>query len=225
MKRVNVFRCAIVALCAFALDSCQVVDMVKSGTTYYYTELMTNDDRLVTGEIGGLRSSNLPSAAAVISIKTDEGKREKIKSEDIKYLTISRKGHPENQQTLLYMDWKIPYTRKGEQKYKVRKNWQVLKDRGDNLMITAMGATYSLSKDGALVVTFSSNEGIRYCMLRPGDDCPVYFGRSIYGDKAMREQMCEFLSDDPALCKKIESKEIDAFDFKTIVEQYNPSNR
>ena len=66
----------------FTLGSCQVAELVISGTTYYDTEITTKDNQLITGRIGGQRSSNLVTGSKKISIKTDEG-RKKIKSEDI----------------------------------------------------------------------------------------------------------------------------------------------
>ena len=212
---------ASVAFSVLALPSCQIVELVKSGTTYYDTEITTRDGQLVTGRIGGQRSSNLPSAAKTISIKTDQGRR-KIKSEQIRYMTLARKGHPEKQQTLIYSDLKWPYTRKGQQKFRTFKSWMILKHAGDHLLITAHGGSYSLSKDGALVITYKMEEGIKYCIMRPGDDCPILIGRSISGRASMRRQWAEYLADDPALCDKIQRKEIDAFDFKTIAEQYSP---
>lgn len=210
--------------CILTLSSCQVAQLVISGTTYYDTEIITKDDQLVTGRIGGQRSSNLPSGAKTISIKTTEG-RQKIKSEQIKYMKLSRKDHPEKQQTLIYSDLKWPYTKKGQQKFRTFKSWLVINSIGDNLIITACGGSYSLAKDGALVVTYKMDEGIKYCISRPKDDCPILIGRSTYSRSSMRKQWQEYLSDDPVLCEKIKNKEIDAFDFKTIAEQYNPGSK
>lgn len=224
MKHSTLSQLVIVLIFSFTLHSCQVVNLVISGTTYYDTEITTNDGRLIVGQIGGQRSSNLPSASKTISIKTEEG-RQKIKSEQIKYMTLARKGHPEKKQTLVYADWKIPYTKKGELKYVTRKNWLVIKDMGDNLFITACGHTFSLAKDGTLVITYSRNEGIKYCIKRHNDGCPIYIGSSISGKKYMREQWQEYLADDPELCRKIANKDIDSFDFKAIVEQYTPASK
>lgn len=207
-----------------ALYSCQVVEFAVSGTTYYDTEIVTNDNRIITGRIGGQRSSNLPSGSKKISIKTEQG-REKIQSGQIAYMKLSRKGHPEKQQTLIYADYKIPYKKKGEQKFKTLKCWQVVKNAGDNLLITAFGHTYSLAKDGALIITYSRDEGIKYCIKRPGDECPIYIGRNTSGRSFMRNRWQEYLTDDPALCEKIKNKDIDAFDFTAITEQYNPKRK
>ena len=49
--------------CVWMLNSCQVVELVISGTTYYETEITTKDNQLIAGQIGGQRSSNLPSGA------------------------------------------------------------------------------------------------------------------------------------------------------------------
>lgn len=226
-ERKKALSCVFVALTVLgmmAVSSCQVVQVIISGTTYYETEIITHDDRMIAGRIGGQRSSNLPSGSKTISIKTDEG-RVKIKSEQIKYMTMARKGHPEKRQTLVYMDSKYPYSRKGEQKYRIFKCWQVLKNAGDHLLITAYGHTYSLSKDGALIITYSRDEGIKYCIQRRGDECPILIGRSISSRSYMRKQWQEYLADDPVLCQKIKDKEIDAFDFVTIAEQYNPTGR
>lgn len=221
IKRLFSGAAVIAVSCLFVFSSCQVAEVVIAGTTYYDTEITTKDNRLITGRIGGQRSSNLPAAAKTISIKTDAG-REKIKSETISYMKLSRKGHPEKQQTLIYTDAKIPYKKKGEQRFRKFKNWQVLKNVGDNLLITAYGSTYSLAKDGALIITYSSDEGIKYCIQRRGDDCPILIGRNISGRSYMRKQWLEYLADDPVLCGKIADKSIGAFDFDAIVEQYSP---
>lgn len=213
---------AMSVFCACSFYSCQVAELIISGTTYYDTEITTKDHQLITGQIGGQRSSNLPSGAKTISIKTDEG-RKKIKSGEIEYMTLARKNHLEKRQTLVYTEAKIPYTRKGELKFRTFKNWQVLNSVGDYLLITAYGHSYSLAKDGTLVITYSMNEGIQYCIRRQKDECPIFIGRSISSRSYMRKQWQEYLSDDPVLCQKIENKEIDAFDFTTIAEQYNPA--
>lgn len=224
MKHSN-FLLAILALfVTLTFHSCQVVELAINGTTYYDTEITTKDNQLITGRIGGQRSSKLPSAAKTISIKTDEG-RKKIKSAEIEYMTLSRKNHPEKQQTLVYTECKMPYTRKGEQKYRTFKNWQIVRNAGDHLLITAFGHTYSLAKDGALVITYSRDSGIQYAIRRRGDDCPILIGRSISSRSHMRKQWRAYLSDDPVLCEKIANKEIGAFDFEAIVEQYNPTGK
>lgn len=223
-KTLSVVLAAIAVCGLFVLNSCQLVEFAVAGSTYYDTEITTKDNRLITGRIGGQRSSNLPSGAKTISIKTDSG-RIKVKSEQIEYMKLSRKGHPERSQTLVYTTCKMPYTKKGVQKFREFKCWQVLKDVGDNIFITAYGNTFSLAKDGALVITYSRDEGIKYCLQRKGDDCPIYFGRSISSRSYMRKAWQEWLSDDPELCRKIAGKEIDAFDFTKIVEQYNPKTR
>lgn len=212
---------AIAAVGTLALASCQLVELGINGTTYYDTEITTKDNRLITGRIGGQRSANLSAFAKTISIRTDEG-RQKIKSEQIMYMKLARKGHPEKQQTLVYADFKLLYKKKGEQRAKTYKSWQVIENVGDYLLVTAYGNSYSLSKDGSLIITYDRDEGIKYCIKRPGDDCPVYLGRSTQGRSSMRSKWQEYLADDPALCEKIKSKKIDAFDFKEIVEQYNP---
>lgn len=224
MKRNVMFMLASAMFCVLTLNSCQIAQLVISSTTHYEAEIVTGDDQLVAGRIGGLRSSNLPSGAKTISIKTTEG-RQKIKSEQIKYMKLSRKGHPEKQQTLIYTDFKVPYTKRGQQMFREWKSWQVVNSVGDNLIITAFGGSYSLSKDGALVITYSMDEGIKYCIRRPGDASLIFFGRSTYSRSAMRKQWQEYIADDPVLCEKIKNKEIDAFDFKTIAEQYNPDRK
>lgn len=195
MKRKVIFMLVSALFGVLTLNSCQIVQLVISSSTYYDTEITTKDDQILTGRIGGLRSSNLPAGAKTISIKTTEGKQ-KIKSEQIKYMTLSRKDHPEKQQTLIYTDFKEPYTRKGEEKFRDWKSWQVVDNIGDNLIITAYGGSYSLAKDGALVITYSVDEGIKYCISRPGDTCPIFIGRSTYSRSGMRKQWQKYLSND-----------------------------
>lgn len=224
MKTLRTTRFLLIAMVAFSVwtfHSCQVAALVISGTTYYETEITTKDNQLIARQIGGQRSSNLPSGSKTISIKTEEG-RKKVKSEEIKYMTLARKNHPEKRQTLVYTEYKMPYTKKGEQKFRTFKNWQILNSAGDHLLITAYGHAYSLAKDGALIITYSRDEGIQYCIQRQGDDCPILIGRSISGRSFMRKQWQAYLADDPVLCEKIAKKEIDAFDFTAITEQYNP---
>ncbi|MEY8688122.1 hypothetical protein AB9N12_19040 [Bacteroides sp. AN502(2024)] len=227
MKSLRISRFLLIsmaAFCVWAFHSCQVAELIISGTTYYETEITTKDNQQITGQIGGQRSSNLPSGAKTISIKTKEG-RKKVKSEEIKYMTLTRKNHPEKQQTLVYEEFKKPYTKKGEQKFRTFKTWQILNSVGDHLLITAYGHTYSLAKDGALIITYSADEGIQYCIQRQSDDCPILIGRSVSSRSYMRKQWQKYLADDPVLCEKIAKKEIDAFDFTAIAEQYNPAGK
>lgn len=214
-------RAVMAAGSLLVFSSCQVAELIINGTTYYETEIYTNDNQLIAGQIGGQRSAKLASGSKKISIKTAEG-RKRIKSDQIAYMKLARKNHPEKQQTLVYTDYKIPYTRKGVQKFRTFRNWQIVNHAGDHLLITACGGSYSLAKDGALVITYSTDEGIRYCIRRRGDECPLFIGRSISGRGYMRRQWQEYLADDTTLCRKIADKEIDAFDFASIAELYNP---
>lgn len=225
MKRFTISSLFVVSVCCLSmLSSCQIAEVVIRGTTYYDTEITMKDGRLITGRIGGQRSSQLASASKTISIKTDEG-RQKIKSEQIKYMKLARKGHPEKQQTLVFTKWKIPYTKKGKAKELIRENWQAVYSAGDHLIITACGHAFSIDKNGALIVSFSRDEGIKYCILRAGDECPIYIGSSTYAKKSMRKVWMNYLSDDAELCRKIENKEIDSFNFDVIAEQYNPQGK
>lgn len=223
-KKLSSVLTAAVLCGVFMLSSCQIVEFAVAGSTYYDTEITTKDGKLITGRIGGQRSSNLPSGSKKISIKTDEG-RLKVKSEDIKYLTLSRKSHPEKKQTLVYTTTRQSYTKKGVQKFYEFKCWHALNSVGDHIIITAYGHTFSLAKDGALVITYSSDEGIKYCLQREGDEYPIYFARSITSRSSLRKIWQEWLADDPVLCKKIANKEIDAFDFTKIAEEYNPKKK
>ena len=215
---------AVAAFCVFMLNSCVVAELINDGTTYYDAEITTYGNLVVTGRIGGQRSSQLPCGAKKISIKTENG-REKIKSEQIKYLTLSRKKHPDNQQTLIYQDFKVPYTKKGVIRYRTYKRWQVLEHAGDNLLVTAYGDFYSLAKDGTLVVRYNQYAGLKYCIKRRDDDSLIFIGTNNSGRSYMRRQWQEYLSDDKVLCAKIANKDIDAFDFKAIVEQYTPGRK
>lgn len=215
---------AIAAFCFLMLGSCSVVELINDGVTYYDAEITTYGNRTVSGRIGGQRSSKLPCGAKKISIKTETG-REKIKSEQIKYLTLSRKKYPEKQQTLVFLDFKVPYKKKGATRYRTYKRWQVLEKMGDNLLITAYGDFYSLAKNGDLIITYDMATGIQYCIKRPGDDMPILFARNTAGHSYMRKQWQEYLADDQVLCRKIANKEIDAFDFAAIVEQYTPGRK
>ncbi|MBO5155915.1 MAG: hypothetical protein J6C05_02085 [Prevotella sp.] len=217
----NLVLMAVMSFCLLSLNSCQVAQLVINGTTYYDAEITTKDNQIIAGQIGGQRSSNLPSGAKTISIKTADG-RNKVKSEQIKFMKLSRKSHPEKQQVLVYTGYRVPYTKKGVQKFREFKAWQILKSVGDNLLITAYGQTYSLSKDGTLIITYDRTMGIQYCLQRPGDETPILMGRNTAGRSYMRKQWLKYLADDPVLCEKIEKKEIDAFALDAIAEQYNP---
>ena len=61
MKPLRITRFLLIAMAAFCVwtfNSCQVVELVISGTTYYETEITTKDNQLIAGQIGGQRSSN-----------------------------------------------------------------------------------------------------------------------------------------------------------------------
>ena len=195
------------------MTSCQVVTVVKDATTFYQCEVHKSDGSVATGRIGGMRSSNFNASTRTVSVKTSTG-RQKIKSNDVNYLLLWDKDHPDRKNQLLYVDWTW--------NNKSKKTWMYVEADGDNLVVLASGVNYSISGRGDLVISYTDQVGISYYALRKGDTQPTYMFSNNSPKKRARKVWADVLKDCPSLVQKITDKTIDPFNFKDIVNAYQP---
>ena len=87
-----------------AITSCEIYSAVKAATTFYQCEVHKKDGSIVSGRIGGLRSSNFYANTKTVSIKTVTS-REKISANDVQYLVLWDKDYPTVKNTLMYVEF------------------------------------------------------------------------------------------------------------------------
>ncbi|MCI7599183.1 MAG: hypothetical protein SOY06_10145 [Prevotella sp.] len=218
MRLTNLLATLLCLLGCAVMSSCQVAQVVKDATTFYQCEVHKSDGSVVSGRIGGMRSSNFYASSDIVSVKTATG-REKIKSEDADYLLLWDKDYPDRKNQLLYM----PYTWKTKKgKDMEAKVWMYVEADGDNLVVLASGISYAISGRGELIISYTSNVGISYYILRKGASKPEYLFNNSKSKSKARQAWAEALKDCPSLVQKINDKTIDPYNFKDIVNAYNP---
>lgn len=201
------------------LSSCQIASVVKDATTFYQCEAHKSDGSVITGRIGGMRSSNFYASTNTVSIKTATG-REKINSEDMDYLLLWDKDYPDRKNQLLYMPYTVT-SKNGKKSYEY-KVWMYVEAEGDNLVVLASGISYAISGRGELIISYSSNVSISYYIIHKGDKKPQYIFRSNTSKSKARNAWATALKDCPSLVQKINNKTIDPFNFQDIANAYNP---
>ena len=92
---------------------------------------------------------------------------------------------------------------------------------GPHLRIAVVAASWRCDRRGRLVpVSFA--DGDAYLIGLKEDGVGEYlttYGRARAG---VIRALCKFLADDPVLCDRLASKEIDAYDFAEICRLYSP---
>lgn len=216
-KSIKGLAAATAVIMCLAITSCEIYSAVKAATTFYQCEVHKKDGSIVSGRIGGLRSSNFYANTKTVSIKTATS-REKISANDVQYLVLWDKDYPTVKNTLMYVEFEKE-GRKGKKCY--NKRWMYVEGAGDNLIILGSGSYYQITPKGDLIISYVNTDGIQYYLLRNAN-MPMYFANSNRTKKSMRKMWAEKLKDDPSLVNKITNKEIDVWDFKTIADEYNP---
>ncbi len=184
-----------------AMQSCQLVtgaiDIARE-VKGFPVEVKLNDGTLLAGE------AKMPNGRTkTVTVKEADGTKHKLDSEDIAYLTAWSEKAPDSRFTLVY---------KG-------KRWMVPKSVGRYLAVFAQSGDFYIGKDGTMHVTGTQ---IHYYGFRPGEEEGTLIAHTDYSKKQARKSVTAYLSDDPDLCRAIEAKEIDPFDFDTICAEYNP---
>ncbi len=217
MKKATFLLLACIAM--FSLESCQIYSVVKDATDKEEGRIITNDGTEYVGRV------KMPKCnTKTIKMKTTDGKKVKLANTDIAVLGVWKKTHTDKPYALVchpYSTNKLFSTKKRKDH---KPQWMAIKEQGDHLEIYSCGYKYSIPSDGILKITSVQNGNIIYIARKTNDTTGRLIG---YVDgnskKFTRTQLMEYLSDDPDLCAKLESKEIEATDFNKIVNTYNPS--
>lgn len=207
----------LVCLMCLVVSSCEIYSAVKAATTFYQCEVHKKDGSVVTGRIGGMRSSDFYASTKTVSVKTATS-REKISADDVEYLVLWDKDYPSNKNSLMYTEYEVE-GRKG--KIVRKKCWMYVEGLGDHIVILGSGDYYRISAKGDLIISYTNLTGIRYYTLTKGS-APVYIASSTDSKRSMRKTWAEKLKGDPVLVNKITSEQINPWDFKTIADEYKP---
>ena len=92
-KSIKGLAAATAVIMCLAITSCEIYSAVKAATTFYQCEVHKKDGSIVSGRIGGMRSSNFYANTKTVSIKTATS-REKISANDVQYLVLWDKDYP-----------------------------------------------------------------------------------------------------------------------------------
>lgn len=218
MRKVSVNRTGVLAaikgMCfawiAFLSVSCSV------GTLFH--EECVKEEAMVL-----MRDSTVKSGRALLPdcegksfrLVSDEGGRTKISSEQVDQLRFKKGDNPAS--VFVY----APYLdRAGKERPAV---WMNCLGVGQNLKIAVIADSWHYDKSDELeAVTFA--DGYAYVVGVKEDGKGQYLTTLGSGRAAMMRALCKFLADDPVLCNKITSKEVDAMDFAEVCRLYTPGN-
>lgn len=117
-KSIKGLAAATAVIMCLAITSCEIYSAVKAATTFYQCEVHKKDGSIVSGRIGGMRSSNFYANTKTVSIKTATS-REKISANDVQYLVLWDKDYPTVKNTLMYVEFEKE-GRKGKKCYNKR---------------------------------------------------------------------------------------------------------
>jgi len=199
------------------LSGCQIYDVVKDATDKEEGRVVMKDGKEYVGRV------KMPKCNTKnISVKTADGKSMKVKNTDIAVLGVWKKTHPEKVHYLVsypYMTNKLFSTKK---KKLLAPQWMAVEAQGDNVEFYCCSYKYSIPRDGTLTITSVQNGSIVFLARKKGEEQCHVIGLKGSGSKHWRTSLMEYLSDDKALCSKLENKEIKPDNLQEIADLYNP---
>ncbi len=199
-----------VALCAvgaaLCLNSCFIATTaveLSRDAKKYPVEVALHDGGTITGE------AKLPNGRTKkVTVKDENGNKTNLKSADIARLTVWNAKAPDSRFVLVFQN----------------KTWRTLKAVGQHIAIFSQSADYYINKNGVMTV---KGNAISYYGLRPGDEEATFIVQQSESTlaRAARKALIAYFADDPDLCKAIENKEINPYDFDRICEEYVPEGK
>lgn len=148
-----------------------------------------------------------------VKVAPDEGKSRKFRPEEIAALVVWEKRHPDKQ-FIMRRITRPYYNKKGQWK-RDNVQWMFVEAAGEHLTIYMGATSYEFNRrNGTLIGLAQYNSGFSSVGVKTGAEKGVYIGN--------KKALIEFLSDDPTICRRLEANEIDAKDYQTIVDVYEP---
>lgn len=202
------------------LSSCQIYDVVKTATDKEEGRIVMKDGTEYVGRV------RMPKANTQnVSIKTTDGKKLKLKNTDIAVLGVWKKTHTDKCHYLVCYPYKTTKMFSTKKEKKVKPQWMAVEAQGDHVEFYCCSYKYSIPKDGSLVITSVQNGDIFFVARKSGDETGCIIGYKGSGAKYWRTQLMKYLDDDPSLCAKLESKEVDPSDLQKIADLYDPTGK
>ncbi len=201
----------------FLFGSCQIYGVIKDATDHEEGRIVMKDGTEYAGRV------KMPKCNTQnIRIKTNEGQKYKLKNTDIAVLGVWKKTHTDKCHFLVchpYKTYKMFSTKKEKT---IKPQWMAVEAQGDHVEFYCCGFKYSIPRDGTLTITSVQNGDIYFIARKTGDETGCIIGYKGSGARHWRSLLMKYLEDDPDLCKKLESKEIDSSDLQKIADLYNP---
>ena len=144
---------------------------------------------------------------------TDEGRRIRIKSETVEQLRF-RKGNA-MAGAFIY----APYTRPDGMDGGMA--WMNCPGQGPHLKLALLAGGWQFTRKGELAGQSFADGSVYIIAFKDGGkgQYVATLGRM---RKMLGKALCKLLADDPQLCEKIVTGEVDAYDFQEICRQYRP---
>lgn len=149
-----------------------------------------------------------------VKIKAD-GKKIKIKSEDVARLILWHEKNPDNKYLMVYSDRREIDYEKGIDRIEKYKKWFVLKNPGENVSVWVYACMIDVGKNGISLAPCDTKYGYNtfYNFWKNGDETPVFM--KFHRKTEETEAWCaRFFSDDKALSEKILNREYRAGSYK-----------
>lgn len=201
MKKKVVLSVILGCVGAALLTSCQLVTTAVdiSREVKKYPVIVTFEDGSTLE--GRAKLPNGPTKK--VTVTDSLGEKHKIKSEDIASLTAWNDKAPDVKHMLFYRE----------------KTWRTLEAVGEHLIVLSQSGDYYIAKNGVMTI---KGQYINFYGYRPGKEEGTWIGGKGYTKGSARKALLKYLADDPELCERIESKEIDPLDYETICSDYTP---
>lgn len=199
------------------LSSCQIYSVIKDATDREEGRVVMKDGTEYVGRV------KMPKCnTKTIRIKTVSGEKLKLKNTDIGVLGVWKKTHTDKCHYLVCYPYKTNKMFSTKKEKTIKPQWMAVEAQGDHVEFYCCSYKYSIPRDGTLMITSVQNGSIVFVARKTGDEVGRIIGYKGSGAKHWRTELMKYLADDPDLCKKLESKEIDSSDLQKIADLYNP---
>lgn len=160
-----------------------------------------------------------------IRMKTNDGHKIKVKNTDVSILGVWKKTNTDNVAFLVCH----PYITGKSFSKKKRKiedpEWMSLEAFGKYVEFYVHSSNYSINSKGVFKISSGNGRGmINYLVRKTNEELAVVIGSYKGNKNQLRQELLEYLSDDPELCRRIENMEIEPDDFSEIADKYHPQN-
>lgn len=199
------------------LQGCGIANMVSDITRREAGYAVLRDGVRVEGYV------TVPDAESRrVRIKPYDAPARRISADEIDALYVHRVNHPDKVHVLAYMDSEGPtmYSTGDRKSYPSR--WVVREQAGEKLGFYTLGHFYSLTRDGDMNIVSQVGGDIVFIARKSRDSKGFRIGTKGGTPQWFRESLKQYLSDDAALCKELDTKRIKHNDFGKISETYNP---